>query len=117
MNAIARIQKERFCYGNRTFGRCALEKAFEVLKEERGRRFIVAFTAGKWDEEAAIAYARKPQKAEIEIGAIGFGSADEAFLRKSASSDENTLFSNLSRLGEGFSTIAQTIRTSTELSL
>ena len=118
MNAIARIQKEGTQFGYATYGLSALEKAFEVLKEEKGMRFIVALTDGKWnEEEAAISYAQKCQNAEIEIVAIGFGDADKAFLQKIASSDENALFSNLSRLVEDFSTIAQTIRKSSELTL
>lgn len=118
INAIARIQKEGTQFGYATYGLSALEKAFEVLKEEKGMRFIVALTDGKWnEEEAAISYAQKCQNAEIEIVAIGFGDADKAFLKKIASSDENALFSNLSRLVEDFSTIAQTIRKSSELTL
>ena len=93
-------------------------KAFDILQPQTGKRFIVALTDGQWyDETKAVKYAQRCKDAGIEIVAIGFGDADKAFLKKIASSDENALFSNLSRLVEDFSTIAQTIRKSSELTL
>lgn len=94
------------------------QKALEMLQSQTGKRFIVALTDGQWyDETKAVKHAQKCKDAGIEIVAIGFGDADKAFLKKIASSDENALFSNLSRLVEDFSTIAQTIRKSSELTL
>lgn len=94
------------------------QKAQEMLQPQTGKRFIVALTDGQWyDETKAIKHAQKCKDAGIEIVAIGFSDADKAFLKKIASSDENALFSNLSRLVEDFSTIAQTIRKSSELTL
>ena len=40
---------------------------------------------------------------------VGFGGADAAFLREISTSDENSIFTDLSRLVETFSTIAQEI--------
>ena len=94
------------------------DEAFDMLKERAGKRFIVVLTDGVWNSRRkAIVQAEKIKESEVEIIAVGFGCADKAFLKKIASSDENALFSDLSRLVEDFSTIAQTIRTSTELML
>jgi len=95
-----------------------LNDAFDMLKERVGKRFIVVLTDGVWDARSqAIQIAQTVKKSGVEIVAVGFGCADKAFLKKIASSDENALFSNLSRLVEDFSTIAQTIRKSSELTL
>ena len=118
MNAIARIQKEGTQFGYATYGLSPFHKAFDMLQPQTGKRFIVALTDGQWyDETKAVKHAQRCKDAGIEIVAIGFGDADKAFLQKIASSDENALFSNLSRLVEDFSTIAQTIRKSSELTL
>ncbi|WP_373323934.1 hypothetical protein [Dictyobacter formicarum] len=42
---------------------------------------------------------------------MGFGNADHSFLRAIASSNEQSFFTDLSRLGETFSTIAREITT------
>ncbi len=95
-----------------------LVTAFDMLKERPGKRFIVVLTDGVWDsQKEAIDQAKKIKKSKIEIVAVGFGAADKEFLKKIASTDENALFSDLSRLVEDFSTIAQTIRQSSELTL
>ena len=53
--------------------------------------------------------AKKCHKAGIEVMALGFGSADYAFLKKIASTDEFASITDLSDLGGSFSKIAQAI--------
>jgi electron transfer flavoprotein alpha/beta subunit len=66
---------------------------------------------GVWENQRrAIEKARRcKEKHGIEIVAVGFGGADDAFLRAIASSDEVSFFTNLNGLVETFSTIAQVL--------
>jgi hypothetical protein len=87
---------------------------FDDLKRQldraKGNRFIVVLADGVWSyQDCAIAAAKECHKAGIEVIAIGFGGADEAFLRAIASSQENSLYTDLNNLGETFSSIAQVI--------
>jgi hypothetical protein len=58
-------------------------------------------------QAAAIKDAKKCHEAGIEVIAIGFGGADRAFLAQIASSSEQSFFTDMNRLAETFSTIAQ----------
>jgi len=84
------------------------------LKElERGDsdvKYIVVLTDGMWySPETAITAAKKCHRAGIEVMALGFGSADHAFLKKIASTDDFASITELSELGGSFSRIAQAI--------
>ena len=89
--------------------------AYELLKDglwKKGSdiKYIVVLTDGCWScTSAAINAAQKCHRAEIEVMALGFGSADYAFLKKIASTDEFASLTNLSDLGGSFSKIAQAI--------
>jgi molecular chaperone DnaK len=84
--------------------------ALALLNRERGRRFVIVLTDGQWGNQAkAIESARACHRAKIDVIAIGFGSADEDFLRAIASSDEASFFTKMGDLEETFSTIAQVL--------
>ena len=88
---------------------------FEVilkhLKDMKGRRFAIVLADGVWYErEIAIKRARKCHRAGIEIIAIGFGEADEKFLRKIASSDKASFYVPMNKLVNTFSTIARVLQ-------
>jgi len=71
-------------------------------------RFLIVLTDGVWsDQPAAIKAAKHLQSCGVETIAIGFGGADSEFLRQIASSSENALFTDLSKLHESFCNIAQ----------
>jgi molecular chaperone DnaK len=57
----------------------------------------------------AIRCAQQCHAEGIEIIAIGFGSADQAFLQAVATSNENALFTDLTTLVSSFSKIAQVL--------
>jgi uncharacterized protein YegL len=77
-------------------------------------RYLVVLTDGVWDgPESAIREAKKCHKEGIEVMALGFGGADEKFLKKIASTDEFASLTNLSELTGSFSKIAQAIGDST----
>ena len=88
---------------------------FDVARERMQRqdvdaRYIVVLTDGVWSySDRAIAAAKRCHQEQIEVIAHGFGSADKAFLRKIASTDEFASFGQLSDLGGSFSKIAQAI--------
>ena len=72
--------------------------------------FIVLLTDGIWDHQPeAIDYAARCHQAGLEVVAMGFGGANQAFLKAIATSDEAAIFTDLSRLGECFSRIAQVL--------
>lgn len=80
------------------------------LKHEGNIKYVVVLTDGCWEyPSAAIDAARKCHEAGIEVMALGFGSADYAFLKRIASTDEFATITDLSNLGGSFSKIAQAI--------
>ena len=81
---------------------------YDLLREAPGIRYAIVLTDGQWsNQDRAIHKARQCHQAEIEIIAIGFGQADHRFLEQIASSSEQSFFTDLSRLADTFSTIAQ----------
>lgn len=80
------------------------------MKKESDIKYIVVLTDGCWNNTStAIGAAKKCHKAGIEVMALGFGSADHAFLKKIASTDEFASITDLSNLGGSFFKIAQAI--------
>ena len=80
------------------------------MKKESDIQYRVVLTDGCWNNTStAISAAKKCHKAGIEVMALGFGSADHAFLKKIASTDEFASITDLSDLGGSFSKIAQAI--------
>ena len=75
---------------------------------EGGSRYGIVLTDGVWSNQPhAINQAKRCHQAGIEIIAIGFGGADERFLRDVASSTEQGFFTDLGSLTDAFMTIAQ----------
>lgn len=78
------------------------------FKNTKGLRYGLVLTDGEWqDPQAAIRTAKQCHELGIEIIAMGFGSANRDFLRQISSRDDLSFFTDLSRLTETFSTIAQ----------
>ena len=74
------------------------------------QRFGVVLADGVWSrQDIAIRQAHRCHAAGIEIIAVGFGGADEAFLKRIASSTEQALFTGLAQLTDVFGTIAREI--------
>ncbi|MDO8607893.1 MAG: Hsp70 family protein [Phaeospirillum sp.] len=85
-------------------------EALKLLGGVEGPRYVVALADGVWSNQPrAISNAKACHQQEIDVVAIGFGSADQAFLRAIASSDEAGIFTSLGNLGETFASIAQVI--------
>lgn len=81
-----------------------------LFKSPQGRSIAVVLADGEWSYQAqAIERAKACHAANIDVIAIGFGSADQAFLRAIASSDEASFYTSMSGLVETFTTIAQVL--------
>ena len=98
-----------------TIGRTGHGNATDPFEEIHRRmrkvaelRYAIVLADGVWsDQSLAVRRAKKCHETGMEVIAIGFGGADEAFLRQVSSSDEHSFFTDLSSLTETFSTIAQ----------
>ena len=83
---------------------------FEQLGNVKGPRFLVALTDGVWSrQEHAVERAKICHQAGVEIIAIGFGDADEKFLRHIATSDQSILLSGSTELTATFENIAHVL--------
>jgi hypothetical protein len=83
-------------------------EAHRLLGDMRGARFIIVLTDGVWSyQQVAIDQAKACHHSEIEVIAIGFGGADEAFLRAIATTEKGSFFAKSGELVATFGTIAQ----------
>jgi molecular chaperone DnaK len=78
------------------------------LADAPGARYAVVLADGVWSrQDKVVPRAVRCHEAGIATISIGFGSADREFLRRIASSSEQSLFTELATLTESFSTIAR----------
>jgi molecular chaperone DnaK len=86
------------------------EEARRLLAGVDGPRFIITLADGVWaDQPRAVRQAQACHADGIESIAIGFGSADRAFLAAIASCQEASFFTSLSGLVETLTNIAQVL--------
>lgn len=84
------------------------DEIYDHLHRQKGQRYALVLTDGVWSyQDQAEQRAKRCHKAGIEIIAIGFGGADENFLRRISSREEFSFATDLNSLSETFSTIAQ----------
>lgn len=84
------------------------DEIYRLLYKANGLRYGLVLTDGVWSNQGrAVTKAKRCHEAGIEIIAVGFGGADQAFLRQISSSDELSFFTNLNELSDVFSSIAQ----------
>jgi len=103
--AIQQLSIGRTGYGN--LGH-PFNELYNHLSNAAGLRYAIVLADGVWShQDRAIHQAQRCHTAGIEVIAIGFGGADRGFLAKIASSSEQSFFTDLNRLTEAFSTIAQ----------
>ncbi len=105
--AIADLPNVNIGYGNDAD---PFDEARSRLAGLDGPRFVIVLADGVWSyQDKAIKRARLCHEEGIEVIAIGFGGADEKFLRKIASSDEASFFTSMNGLVETFTNIAQVL--------
>lgn len=74
------------------------------------KKILVVLTDGVWsNSQRAIKWSDRYREESMDIIAVGFGGADEKFLRRISTSSENALLTDLDHLVESFSNIAQEI--------
>lgn len=82
----------------------------KILANEEGRRFAIILADGHWgSQEVAICVAKQCNQVGIETAAIGFGGADEQFLKAVSSAEANALMVEQSQLSSAFGSIAQSL--------
>lgn len=92
------------------FGNSAhpFDELHDLLADSPGVRYAIVLADGVWaGQDRVIPRAARCHTAGIETISIGFGAADEEFLRQIASSSEQSMFTDLNRLTESFTTIAR----------
>lgn len=94
-------------YGNATH---PFKDVLRLLKDGNDLRFCVVLADGVWScQPQAIEAARQCHQLGIQVIAIGFGSADQSFLRSIANSEQGALFVSQSDLAATFENIAQVL--------
>jgi molecular chaperone DnaK (HSP70) len=94
-------------YGN---GEHPFDEAKSLMGRIKDPTYLVVLADGIWyDQDEAIKQAKRCHKTDIDIIAIGFGSADQSFLQAIASSDEAGILTDIGGLVDTFSTIAQVL--------
>lgn len=84
------------------------DDVYNHLWNAPGLRCALILTDGAWaHQRRAVERAQRCHQNEIDVIAVGFGRADESFLRAISSSDQYSFFTSLDTLGEVFGTIAQ----------
>ena len=108
LKAIRKIECGQTGYGNVAH---PFKEIKSMLANQEGRRFAIVLADGIWYcQNKAVESAKQCNKSGIETAGIGFGSADEKFLRDISSSDANAVFVQKSgELGFAFGTIAQSL--------
>ena len=105
-----RINGRLIGFGNEQHPFGAMYEVFMQYKEEKEEQnqYAVVLTDGVWNgREQAIASASRLKSEGIEIISIGFGCADEGFIKSLASKDRLGMLTETEILPESFSKIAK----------
>lgn len=82
----------------------------DMLGRVKGKRLGIVLADGVWENQSlAVSEARKCHRKDIDITGIGFGYADEQFLRDISSGDIDSMLVDQSELTQSFGKIAQEI--------
>lgn len=84
------------------------DEIYNLLVNVPDKRYAIVLADGRWSrQDEAVRKAKRCHAEEIKIIAVGFGGADRDFLDKIASSPEQSFFTDLSKLTDTFTSIAQ----------
>jgi molecular chaperone DnaK (HSP70) len=114
-NRLSNIESAISSLGDNDCGGCTSATPLQYFKDKFGlnkkSRVLVVLTDGEWSNQSSErSVASTIKNADIKIYAIGFGDADESFLRDIAS-DGGAKKIDLSRLSQTFVEIAGSIAT------
>lgn len=86
------------------------QHARTLLEQHNGPKFLILMTDGAWvRQDLAIKHADECRQVGIQTIAIGFGAADEEFLRRVATTQSGAFFTSLNELTATFGSIARDI--------
>jgi molecular chaperone DnaK len=92
-------------YGNATD---PFNEIGRLLTGKKGLRYAIVLADGVWSyQDEAIKKAQKCHANGIEVIGVGFGGADKAFLKAISSADQDSFFTDMNKLSDTFSAIAQ----------
>ena len=81
-----------------------------MLSHVKGRKMAIVLADGIWShQDTAVSAAKNCHHCGIEIAGVGFGAADEKFLRSISSGDVQAMLVDQSELTQSFGKIAQEI--------
>lgn len=81
-----------------------------MLSHVKGRKMAIVLADGIWsNQDTAVSAAKSCHHCGIEIAGVGFGAADEKFLRSISSGDVQAMLVDQSELTQSFGKIAQEI--------
>lgn len=104
-DAIRNLPSVDTGWGN---GTDPFDEIYEYFSHTPSLCYAIVLADGRWaHQKEAIIKAKRCHEEDIEVIAVGFGSADRDFLNQIASSSEQSFFTDLDKLVETFSTIAQ----------
>ncbi len=110
VNFVNKLDVDRNKYGfcNDAHPFLLVRKMYQGCKTDV--QYLIVLTDGAWDcQKDALKAAKQCHLAEIEIIALGFGTADTKFLKEISSKKDLAGFVDLSDLGSSFSTIARSL--------
>lgn len=82
----------------------------KMMSHIRGKRLAIILADGMWSHQnVAVEAARSCHRQDIDVVGIGFGSADEKFLRQISNGNINSMLVSQSELHQSFGKIAQEI--------
>lgn len=112
----AKAAVDRICCGQTGYGNSAhpFSDCMAKFATVSGRKIQVVLADGEWShQDAAIQKAKECHEQEIEICGMGFGDANESFLKKISSMDQMAIYTaSYSGLEAAFGSIAQVIGSS-----
>jgi len=115
INAIRSIKCGQTGFGNDAH---PFDTIKTMLKGKEGRLFAIILADGVWSNQyKAVSAAKQCNSLNIETAAIGFGGADQKFLKDISSEDANALFVSQSELSSAFGTIAQSLSSESKADL
>ncbi len=104
------IEKIKVNMAGRGTDATPFKEAKDLFKDKAGINVIVVLTDGIWGERnRAVLQVMECRTEGISTIAIGFGEADESFLRQIATVEEGAMFTTLENLGDTFGTIATVV--------
>ena len=106
-NRIQSVSVGRNGYGNSAH---PFQEIKESLRKCKGRKIGIVLADGVWSyQDEAIRKAKECHQNGIDIVGVGFGSADENFLRRISSGNIKSIMTSQDKLVKSFGSIAQEI--------